>query len=299
MNKDAALLLSASLHLALLIAAIWYRPHFEPLEVTERIVPIDVVDISELPTRVAPRAPQPEPAPEPPKQVDTPKPPEPAPAPPPAPQPRAIPAPTPPPLPDPVAQPRTPAPVEAPQPAAPMSLPRAATDLANLVVPRVNRRRPAEPQPEVAAQPSPFQDVMKRLEQPDTPPPETPEPPPPQQETPPDNRDVPIGEQVTDTEWSIFRQQISRNWYVDFGARDIDKLQVDLRVKVGSDKRVISVEVMNSRADLANPALSALAERSVRAVWQASAEEGGLRLPDDKSSQWGDMILHFRPQGIL
>lgn len=106
-----------------------------------------------------------------------------------------------------------------------------------------------------------------------------------------------IAQTITADEMSAVRQQLTNCWNLLPGARDADKLAVELRIQVFPDRTVKSVEVMDQARYGTDPFFRAAADSAVRAVRNPACNP--LNLPVNKYDLWKDIIFNFDPRGMF
>lgn len=296
---------SAALHLMVVLVAILGLPSLfkpEPLEETPIVVelvnkapethatrkvetppkpkakPEDIAEAEQPkpePKKVEPPKSAPAPAPEP-----APKPPEPKPEPPKPAPPEPPPPPAPPPLP-PVPRPEPKPPEPKPEPPRPEAKPK----------PPEPKPRPKKPQDDAA-----FDALLRNLSTHPTA--QTPDKPKPQKPTPPQQAAAssqpmaPLGSQLTTSELDFIRQQIEDCWNAPIGARDVQTMFADIKVRMNPDGTVQSAEITDSNNQN-------FAESARRAPLNPQCHQ--LKVPLDKysgSNGWSVIYLHFTPEGI-
>lgn len=310
MSRSA--LYSGILHVVVFLLA-WFgvpdflRPKPEP---TEAAVMVEIVNLNKE-VKIAERTNLPrmaekqdEPKPEPPKpdpkpevKIEPPKPPPPPPAPtPPTPAPPPPPPPPEPkaePLPEPKAEPVKPKPPE-PKPEPP--------------------KPPEKPAPK-PPQPDPFASLLKSVEKlapaqktdekTDKKSKSKPTP-----ATEPDQKDfektiaglVGAGSTsysaespLTVSEIDAIRAQIQKCWNIPAGARDLDKLRVDIKVQFAPDGRVLDARIADLTRMATDGFFRAVAESAKRAVHTCSP----IKAPPTKYERWKDVTLEFDPSQML
>jgi hypothetical protein len=305
------LILSSVLHLVIVLIALVGLPYFaqkrEPLEITE--VPVDVVEVGPMTIarlREPIERPRPQPVrPAPPKDLPTPpvkaveksEPPPPAKEPePPKPEPPKVEPPKPeppkvePPKPDPIPEPPK---TEPPKPEPPKPEPPK---------PEPPKPEPPKPEPKKPDPPKPepkrnLADVLKNLEKPK--PKSDPAPEKPAQQvaeaSPP-----PIGaagDRLTVSEKDALRGAIARLWNVDPGARDVQDMQVRLRVWFDSSMRIIPgrIEFVDGSRPLSDPHFRAFTESARRALDRLEV----LPLPAEKYASERSIVVTFSPRDMF
>lgn len=106
-----------------------------------------------------------------------------------------------------------------------------------------------------------------------------------------------ISQVITADELSAVRKQLTTCWNLLPGARNADKLAVELRIKVFPDRMVQSVEVIDTSRYKIDPFFRAAADNAVRAVRNPACNP--LNLPVNKYALWKDIIFNFDPRGMF
>ena len=276
----------------------------------ETVVVVEMVAVAERrnlpPTAAAPPAPEAVPVPETAPDADV-APTEvaaAAPAPPrrreasePAPAPRAPPAPAPEAAARPEAAPE-PLPATAPRrPPAP-----AAAETAAVRLPEDVRRPSRKPQPPARMD---FDRALERIEDmaEALPTPEPRDQAPPAAEADPIDRLLAAQESrfrpdaaLTMTEIDAIRTQIQRNWAVPAGAADAHEMIVTLRLQLGPDGTVQSVEVIEQARMRTDSFFRTMAESAVRAVKRTHRIRN---LSSDTYRRWRDIRVRFNPKDMF
>ena len=274
------LLVSALLHVGLLVLTLVVLPDAEPFDVVpSRVLPVELVTIDEftnlrdiprpVPTPEEPPAdevvePEPEPEPEPiPELEPTPAPepapvpePEPAPAPEPELAPEVKPEPEPEPEPEPKPQTRPTPPREEPKPAFDPSQIAALLDK----LPEERTRQAAPSQPQRAASPS-------------------------------------AQTQLTLSEIDAFKVQMRRCWSVPAGAANAQSLVVRIKVFLRPDGSLAQPPQLidSSRLQSGDSYFRAAADSAMRAIRRCAP----FRMPADKYQSWREIDLNFDPREML
>jgi hypothetical protein len=301
---------SAIMHVAILAAIIIGLPTlFRPTIPEDQPIAVELVTIApetrathpnphmpkpnakpEIPVEAAPAPkPEPKPTPPPPTPVAPPssEPPPQAAAPPAPPQPDLVPPPPPP--------PPKPVEVQAPPPPPPKPAPP---------------KPKAEPKPEPVAQAAPpkpdtrktdaaaFDSLLKNL---------TKTPALPQPDAKPQRQRVaaaaplssqpkaPLGSQLTASEIDLVREQLSRCWNINAGARDAKDLVVEIRAAVQPDGTVTQATIVD-QGKMGDPLWRAAAESARRTFFNPQCTP--LKLPPDKYATWKDLVVDFSPKDI-
>ena len=267
-----AAIISALGHLALIVVGYFGIPALrEEATLTERVIIVEMVPITEernLPESVVEET---EPVPEEPATAERPPPPPPDPPAPPEPEPAAEPE---------------------PEPARTVSVPDEV-------------RRPRD-KPKPKPKPDPFANVLKSVaemeqERQTRKPDDAPETKPPDidpveqvlaQANTPFSDSIPLSMSEIDN----IRYQIQRNWSLPAGARDAQNMTVTLRIRLNPDGSVTSVSVLNESRMRSDPFFRAMAESTVRAVLKT---ERIKNLSPAKYHLWRDMRINFNPSEMF
>ncbi len=267
-NDDSlknGLTVSGGLHLALFLFLYFGLPHLiPPLPAHHDPVPFEIVTLADITnTRVTPD-----------QQPDKP-------APPPQPQPKAAPQP---PQPQDKPTPPTPAPPNQPQ--------------AEALKPKIVEKpkpveKPAPPQQDLLA--SVLKDVAKMK----------PTPPPTPTETKTDAKTPPaqaasnapsLSTRLTISDEDALRRQIEQCWSPPIGARDADKLVVEVTIDVNADRTVANADIVDKSRYNTDSFFRAAADAAVRAVRNPKCSP--LILPADKFDQWKRIDFTFDPRDM-
>lgn len=315
---------SAAMHIGIFAAIIIGLPTlFRPPIPEEQPIAVELVTIApethatrpnpntpvpkakpDIPVEAAP-APVPQPKPEPPPPTpaapaSAEAPPPPAPAPP---QPKAeAPPPPPPPPPKPVEAQMPPPPPPKPEVKPDPKQERVAFDqmLKNLekTPPKQVAQVKPEARPEKQQNAAAFDTLLKNLEK------NTAMPDPsakPQRQrvaaaAPPSSQPrAPLGSQLTASEIDLVREQLSRCWNINAGARDAKDLVVEIRASVQSDGTVSQATIVD-QGRMGDPLWRAAAEAARRTFFNPACTP--LKLPPDKYATWKDLVVDFSPRDI-
>ncbi len=244
----------------------------------------------DIPIPAAPAPiPEPKPTPPPPTPVAPPsaEPPPQAAAPPVPPQPDVVPPPPPPPKP--VEAEAPPPPPPKPEPPKPKAEPK----------PQPQQMAQAEPKPDTKKQDAAaFDSLLKNL---------TKTPALPQQDAKPQRTQVaaaappssqpraPLGSQLTASEMDLVREQLSRCWNINAGARDAKDLVVQIRAVVNPDGTVTRADIVDM-GRMSDPLFRAAAESARRTFFNPQCTP--LKLPPDKYATWKDLVVNFSPKDM-
>lgn len=104
------------------------------------------------------------------------------------------------------------------------------------------------------------------------------------------NEDLPL----SITEINLIKNRIKKNFHPPIGAKNIDKIQVHMRIIIEKDGTVkdVAVEKTNCPSDVTASICKQVADSAVRAVWQASPFEN---LPIARYDIWKNNSLIFVP----
>ena len=101
-------------------------------------------------------------------------------------------------------------------------------------------------------------------------------------------------EPISMTEADAIRAHVSKFWNIPAGAKDADKLVVEIRVSVMPDGTVTDARIVNAPM-LTDSFWTAAAESARRAVRLASP----LPIPKDKYDQFKDFVIAFNPKQMV
>ncbi len=106
-----------------------------------------------------------------------------------------------------------------------------------------------------------------------------------------------FSETLTMSELDALRQQLSKCWSIQAGARYAEDLVVDVRLTVSPDRHVLSATVVDQWRYNQDSYFRAAADSAIRAVNSPQCET--LVLNPDKYDTWKDMIVTFDPREML
>ena len=98
---------------------------------------------------------------------------------------------------------------------------------------------------------------------------------------------------ITASDVDAIRRQIEPCWNLPAGARDADKMVVEIKAAVGPDGRVQSVKIVDRARATNDRYFRSMAESAVRAMLNPRCQP--LRLPKESYHQWRNMTLTFYP----
>lgn len=282
-----AAVISASLHIAVVLIA-WFGvlPSSRP-----EITPVQVFDVE-----VAPDIQKPTPKPKPVAKPKVPPPPPPKPQIASKPEPEAVPRPKP-----------------APPKAVPIPKPKPKPKVVEKPKPKPEPKKQAQkPRPRPKSKPKPppkhdFASVLKTVSKLER------KPPPPKLKPKPEKKPVSAMQQVADalkrkpppkrsklvqngisaSEIDAIRRQIEPCWSLPAGARDADKMIVEIKATVGPDGRVRSAVIVDRARASNDRFFRSMAESAVRALLNPRCQP--LKLPVETYQDWRNMTLTFYP----
>ena len=106
-----------------------------------------------------------------------------------------------------------------------------------------------------------------------------------------------FSQQMTMSEFDALRRQLARCWSIQAGARYAEDLVVEVKLKVGPDRRVINAMVVDQFRYSNDSYFRAAADSAIRAVHSPMCDP--LDVPEDKYDVWKDMIVNFDPREML
>jgi nitrogen fixation protein len=104
-----------------------------------------------------------------------------------------------------------------------------------------------------------------------------------------------LGPRLTISEEDAVRRQLQACWSVPVGAKDLEKLIIDVEIHTTPDGMVTRAEVMNRNSG--DPYFQAAARRAVGAALNPKCNP--LKLPRDKYEQWKVFTVRFDPRDML
>ena len=106
-----------------------------------------------------------------------------------------------------------------------------------------------------------------------------------------------FSENLTMSESDALRQQLSRCWSIQAGARYAEDLVVEVRLTVSPDRHVMSATIQDQWRYNQDSYFRAAADSAIRAVNSPQCET--LNLPPDKYELWKDIVVTFDPREML
>lgn len=276
--------ISAGLHIAALLAIIIGLPSFvQEVEMSQQIIPVDIVNVADVTNTKVSDQPTPKPTPAPTK-TETPKP--------------------------------QPTPEEKPQEQTPpkeVKTPEPVKPDAEIIPDKTKPKEPEKPKEEPKPKPpepkkevkkeepkNNLQSVLKNIEKlKDTSKPSpTPNPTAPDDKTPVTSQSAPsLGQTLSISEMDALRRQIQQCWNVPVGARGIENMTVELYIEVNDDRTVRKVEVVDRSRFISDNYFRTVAESAIRAINNPKCSP--LMVPPDKADQWGKIRMMFNPKDML
>ncbi len=106
-----------------------------------------------------------------------------------------------------------------------------------------------------------------------------------------------FSETLTMSEIDALRQQLSRCWSIQAGARYAEELVVEVRVLVSKERKVMSATIVDQWRYSQDSYFRAAADSAIRAINSPQCET--LNLNPDKYDLWKDMVVTFDPREML
>ncbi|MCB9945165.1 MAG: hypothetical protein H6851_16285 [Geminicoccaceae bacterium] len=108
------------------------------------------------------------------------------------------------------------------------------------------------------------------------------------------NSDAPQIASLSASEIGAIKQQVERCWNVPIGVRDIENMQVTLRIQMTIEGDVTSVNIEDQRRLAQDSGFRIVAESAQRAVLSCK-----LTLPPEKYALWRDIVMTFHPKDAI
>ncbi len=115
--------------------------------------------------------------------------------------------------------------------------------------------------------------------------------------TPTPGQNLPIGPKMTMTEMDALRVQLQGCWNVPIGAKDADKLQVDIFMVISPERTLLSAKVVDSSRYNNDSFFRAMADSALRAVRNPLCSP--FQLPPDKYETWKATTVTFDPSQMF
>jgi len=196
---------------------------------------------------------------------------------------------------------KPPAPAPAPQPKAapaPPTPPQPKEEQVEALLPKPSEKpkppQDAKPKPDMLA--SVLRDVskLKPADQPKTPDAKSTT----KDQAAPDKSVAPaLSDRLTISEEDALRRQVEQCWNPPIGARDAEKLVVEVTIIMNTDRTVQSAEVVDKIRMASDPYFRAAGEAALRALYNPKCSP--LLLPADKYEQWKTIDFTFDPRDML
>ncbi len=106
-----------------------------------------------------------------------------------------------------------------------------------------------------------------------------------------------FSQQLTMSEADALRQQLSRCWSIQAGARYAEELVVEVRLSVNQNRNVTSATIVDQWRYNQDSFFRAAADSAIRAVNSPQCQT--LNLPPDKYDSWKDIVVSFDPREML
>ena len=107
---------------------------------------------------------------------------------------------------------------------------------------------------------------------------------------------APLGSQLTASEIDLVREQLSRCWNINAGARDAKDLVVEIRAQVQQDGTVTRADIVDAGRAASDPLFRAAAESARRTFFNPNCTP--LKLPPEKYATWKDLVVDFSPKDL-
>ena len=102
-------------------------------------------------------------------------------------------------------------------------------------------------------------------------------------------------EKLTISELDMIRRQFISCWNIPAGAKNIESLQVLVKISLDKEGNVINSKLINTK-NLDNPFYRAASESALRAVRHPACKK--LKVPEKKYKIWKNITLNFDPSMI-
>lgn len=106
-----------------------------------------------------------------------------------------------------------------------------------------------------------------------------------------------LSDRLTISQEDALRRQIQQCWNVPAGARDAEKLVVEVLIEVNPDRTVREAKVVDQNRFATDPFFRAAAESALRALRNPKCSP--LELPPDQYEQWKTILFNFDPRDML
>lgn len=109
------------------------------------------------------------------------------------------------------------------------------------------------------------------------------------------SQNVPLGDRITIAEEDALRRQLERCWNVPIGARDIDRMNIEVRLFVNPDKSLRKAEIVDTVRYNTDANFRSVADSAKRAAHICSP----LALPDGKFETWKVTTVNFNAKDMF
>ena len=110
------------------------------------------------------------------------------------------------------------------------------------------------------------------------------------------NQELELDTKLTISELDMIRRQFISCWNVPSGAKNIENLQVTVKISLDEDGNVTNAELVKTKS-FKNSFYRAAAESAMRAVRHPSCKK--LKVPVKKYNVWKNITLNFDPSMML
>ncbi len=105
-----------------------------------------------------------------------------------------------------------------------------------------------------------------------------------------------LKDNFTVAEEDALRAQIMDNWLVPVGAKNIEEMAVDIKIKVARGGDVVETRIVkNKYYQKNNPAYGIFVQSAKRAILKSSP----LRLSDERMKVESEIVFHFSPTDMF
>jgi hypothetical protein len=116
------------------------------------------------------------------------------------------------------------------------------------------------------------------------------------QETVPDSIMDKLKDNFTISEETALRIQIMNNWLVPVGAKDIEQMEVDIKLQVGTSGFIKSIDIIkNKYYQKNNSHYDTFVQSAKRAILKSSP----LKLSDERMKIENEIVFHFSPKDMF
>ena len=104
-----------------------------------------------------------------------------------------------------------------------------------------------------------------------------------------------MSDKLTISELDMIRRQFIACWNIPAGAKNIESLQVMVKITLDEEGNVVSSKLLNKR-NVNNSFYRAASESALRAVRHPACKK--LKVPEKKYKVWKNITLNFDPSMI-